>query len=145
MDFTHAQRPQVKDALEKLHAWHRQTQLPATIDTLQKLRTQMPGEISTQQACALYADVRSQLLAIPAQAEPAMVALVAQLKPDQLTHMERRFAKKDAEFRGDFIDPPPAKTRTLRHESHRAGREVVRHAGCGAGGSGAPAGGCVQL
>lgn len=116
VDFSHAQRPQVKDALEKLHTWHRQTQLPAAIDTLHTLRTQMPGEISTQQACTVYADVRSQLLAIPAQAEPAVVALVGQFSSAQLAHMERRFAKKDAEFRSEFIDPAPHKTRALRHE-----------------------------
>lgn len=114
VDFTHAQRPQVKDALEKLHAWHRQTQLPGYIDSLQKLRTQMPGDLDAHQACTVYADVRSKLLAIPTQAESAVAALVSQLDTDQLLHMERRFAKKDAEFRSDFIDTTPQKARAER-------------------------------
>ena len=116
VDFSPSQRPQVKDALDNLHTWHRQTQLPGTIHTLQKLRAQMPGDIDAQQACTVYADVRRQLLAIPAQAEPAVVALVAQLSPAQLAHMERRFSKRDAEFRADFIDATPQKSRAERNK-----------------------------
>jgi len=114
MDFTHDQRPQVKAALENLHTWHRQTQLPGTIDTLHKVRALMPGNIDAQQACAVYADVRSQLLAIPAHAAPAVASLVVQLNAGQLAHLERRFARKDAEFRSDFIDAPAHKTRAER-------------------------------
>lgn len=117
VDFTHAQRPQVMDALEKLHAWHRQTQLPGTIDSLQKLRSQIPGDMDAHQACTAYADVRHKLLAIPTQAEPAVAALVSQLNAGQLVHMERRFAKKDAEFRSDFIDTTPQKARAERSKT----------------------------
>ena len=114
VDFTHEQRPQARAALEKLHAWHRQTQLPGYVQTLHKLRGQMPGDMDAEQACTVYADVRGKLLAVATQAGPAMAALVSQLHPEQLQHMERRFAKNDAEFRDDFIDTPPQKARAER-------------------------------
>ena len=89
VDFSPSQRPQVKDALDNLHTWHRQTQLPGTIHTLQKLRAQMPGDIDAQQACTVYADVRRQLLAIPAHAEPKVEALVELLIAGELADLER--------------------------------------------------------
>jgi len=114
VDFTHDQRHQVKHALEQLHAWHRQTQLPGYVHTLHRLRSKIHEDMDAEQACAVYADVRGKLLAVATQAEPAVAALVSQLHPEQLQHMERRFAKKDAEFRADFIDLPPHQARAER-------------------------------
>ncbi len=116
VDFSPAQRPQVQDALGQLHAWHRQTQLPGYIDTLQKLRPQLPNDMEPGQACTVYAEVRQQLLSVPAQFEPTVAALVGQLSTEQLAHIERRFAKKDAEFQDDFIDIPAQKAHDQRRK-----------------------------
>ena len=114
VDFTREQRPLVKDALEDLHRWHRQSQLPISIDTVQKLRALIPTDIDEQQACAVYATVRSHVLGIATRAKPAVATLVGQMDADQLAHLERRFAKKDADFRSDFIDAAPQKARAKR-------------------------------
>ncbi|WP_431094966.1 DUF6279 family lipoprotein [Polaromonas aquatica] len=115
-DFTDAQTPQVKADLAKLQAWHRQTQLPAYIETLQKLRQQMPSEMDAASACALYADVRSKLIAVSNHMEPAVVALVGTLNPDQLVTLERRFAKGNTEYREDFLDGSPKTRRDKRYK-----------------------------
>jgi hypothetical protein len=116
LDLTGAQSLQVKDALGKLQAWHRQTQLPAYIDALQKLQQRMPADMDAAQACAVFADVRHKLMAVTAQAEPALVALVGTLTASQLVQLERKFAKGNANYRDDYLEGPPTKGRDRRYK-----------------------------
>ena len=55
VDFNGAQSLQVKSGLTRVQAWHRQTQLPAYIDILQKLQERAPSNISATEACDLFA------------------------------------------------------------------------------------------
>jgi len=113
-DFSEVQSLRVKEELGKLQAWHRQSQLPGYVDTLQKLQQQLRGDIDTAAACAIYEDAKRKLLAVSDRAEPTVVALAPTLQPAQFTHMEARFAKGNAEFRDDFLDGTPAKRRAKR-------------------------------
>jgi hypothetical protein len=115
-DFTDAQTLQIKGDLAKLQAWHRQTQLPAYIETLQKFRQQIPSDMDAASACALYADVRGKLITVSHRAEPAMVTLVGTLNTDQLVKLERRFAKGNAEYREEFLDATPKARRDKRYK-----------------------------
>jgi hypothetical protein len=115
-DFTDAQTLQVKAELAKLQAWHRQTQLPAYVETLQKLRQQIPADMDAASACALYTDVRGKLIAVSNRAEPAVVALVGTLNADQLANLERRLAKGNAEYREDLLDASPKARRDKRYK-----------------------------
>lgn len=124
-DFTEAQTLQVKADLAKLQAWHRQTQLPAYIETLQKFRQQIPSDMDAASACALYADVRGKLIAVSHRAEPAAVALVGTLSADQLVKLERRFAKGNAEYREDFIDGSPKARRDKRYKQAVSRAEML--------------------
>lgn len=116
IDFTSAQSLQVKDDLGKLQAWHRQTQLPAYIDTLHKLRQRMPADMDAAQVCAVFADVRSKLAAVSRRAEPVAVELVSTLQTSQLTQLERQWAKGNADYRDTFLDGPPRKGRDKRYK-----------------------------
>jgi hypothetical protein len=104
VDFNDLQGAQVKAELVKFQAWHRQTQLPAYIDLLQKLQQKMPQEIALAQACEVFADVRQKALAMTEFAEPAMVSLAATVTSKQLTTMEGRFAKGNTKWREDYLD-----------------------------------------
>ncbi|AYQ28266.1 MULTISPECIES: DUF6279 family lipoprotein [unclassified Polaromonas] len=124
-DFTDAQTLQVKADLAKLQAWHRQTQLPAYIETLQKLRQQIPADMDAAGACALYADVRSKLIAVTNRAEPAVVALVGTLNADQLVKLQTRFAKGNAEYREDFLDGSRKARRDKRYKQAVSRAEML--------------------
>lgn len=110
-DFTGAQSPLVKADLHRLHAWHRQTQLPGYTLLLQDAQRQVRGELSPSQACVIFADVRSKLLVVYGRAEPSVALVASSLDASQLLHMERRFAKGNAEYRDDFLDAPPETVR----------------------------------
>jgi hypothetical protein len=98
-DFTDAQTLQVKADLGKLQAWHRQTQLPAYIETLQKLRQQIPADMDAASACALYADVRGKLIAVSSRAEPADGGPGGHAQRRPAGQTRNPFAKGNAEYR----------------------------------------------
>lgn len=114
LDFNGAQSLRVKAGLGELQAWHRQSQLPAYVETLQKLQQQLRGDLSTAAACSIYEDVRRKLLAVSDRAEPTVLALAPTLEPAQLTHMEGRFAKSNAEYREKFLEGTAAQKRAVR-------------------------------
>lgn len=115
-DFTDAQSLQVRADLEKLQAWHRQTQLPGYIEALQKLQKQMPSDMDAAAACAIYTDVRTKLVALSRQAEPPTATLVGSLQAGQLKNLERRFAKGNDEYREDFLEASPKAQRDKRYK-----------------------------
>lgn len=122
VDFSEKQSLQVKDDLAKLLAWHRQTQLPGYIDTLQKLQQQMPADMDAAQACEVFFDLRRKLLAISTQAEPAVLALAGTLEASQLAQMEHRFAKGNTAYREDFVDS------TAKARRHKRYKQAVNRA-----------------
>ncbi len=104
VDFNEVQSRQIKADLDALQAWHRQTQLPGYITLLQKMQTQVRGEITAPEACAAFSDVRRQAITLYEQAEPSLAALAVTLQKDQLEHMQGKFAKVNAEYRDDFME-----------------------------------------
>ena len=114
VDFNGAQSLQVKAGLSKVQAWHRQTQLPAYIEVLQTLQQRLPSNVSAAQACEIYSDVRSKLMAVSSQMEPTAAAIASTISASQLQQMETRFAKSNAEYREDFIDGTAQENRSKR-------------------------------
>ena len=106
-DFTDAQSLQIKADLARLQSWHRQTQLPGYAQFLQDAQRQVQGDISPSQACMIFADARRKLLTMYERAEPSVALLAVSLDASQLQHMERRFAKGNAEYRDDFLEGTP--------------------------------------
>ncbi len=117
VDFTDAQSLQVKAELTKFQAWHRQTQLPAYIDLLQKLQQKMPQDISAVEACEVFADVQQKALVMTDYAEPAAVRAAATLSQKQLDTMQRKFAKGNAVWREDYLDGSAKELFEKRHKS----------------------------
>ena len=106
-DFNTAQTPKVREELTRVLQWHRQTQLPGYIETLQKWQAWLPGELDEAQACDIVSEVRSKLLAISDRGESAAAALVGTLAPEQLNAMKRKFSSLNEAYRSDFLDGTP--------------------------------------
>ena len=115
-DFNGAQSLQVKEELVKLHTWHRQTQLPAYMDTLQKVQKLISGDVTGPAACAVVDDIRRKLVAVSDQAEPAVGALAYTLRAEQLTQMERKFDKNNTAYRDDYVNATPKDSHTKRYK-----------------------------
>ena len=104
IDFTDSQAAQVKAELSSFQAWHRQSQLPAYIELLQKVQQKIPQNLTANQACDVFDQVRQKVLRMSDQAAPAATRVVATLSPNQLELMTRKFAKNNANWREDFLE-----------------------------------------
>lgn len=121
-DFNESQSPKVRAELSRLLLWHRTEELPKIAELLQKAQRLATADTSAAPVCALFADTRLRFNAVTAQAEPATVSLAMSLSPDQITHIERKFAKNNAEWRSDWLKltPPERIEKRLKSNLERS-------------------------
>ena len=117
MDFNDAQSVQLKAELTKFQAWHRQTQLPAYVELLQKMQQKMPQDIAASQACEVFTDVRQKALTMTDFAESATLGLAATFTTKQLTTMESKFSKSNTKWREDYLDGSAKEVAEKRQKS----------------------------
>ena len=67
---------------------------------MQRLASQ---DITPEQVCSLFTDVRNRLEAVNTQAEPGVVSLAMSLTPAQLTHIESKLSKNNADWRQEWL------------------------------------------
>ena len=124
VDFSEEQKPAVKAALNELHHWHRQTQLPAYIETLQKMQRQMSEPLTPARACDFYQEVQDRLMmtlegAVRLDQSPGAsfnLQKLATLDRNQLLNMERKFAKSNIQYREDYVSGSPRQLADKRLE-----------------------------
>lgn len=116
VDFNRTQSLQVKEHLAVLQDWHRQSQLPAYVETLRKLKAQVPEDMTARQVCDVLSDVKGKVVSTADRFAPAVATLATSLTPEQLTHMGRMFEKGNATYRDDFIETSPNRSRTKRYK-----------------------------
>ncbi len=116
-DFNETQTTRVRDDLLRLHQWHRATELPKIAELLQKTRNLVPNEVSPEQMCSLFADLRNRLEAVQSQAEPGIVAVAMSLTPAQLSHMDAKFGKTNSAWRSDWLEGTPEEKQAKRMKS----------------------------
>jgi hypothetical protein len=71
-----------------------------------------PGDLSPAQACELGEEIRSRLLALAEQAEPAGAELALSLGPAQLEQLQRKYTRQNADYRSDWL----SKSREAQHD-----------------------------
>ncbi|HEY8360124.1 MAG TPA: DUF6279 family lipoprotein [Ramlibacter sp.] len=116
IDFTDEQAPRARAELDRLHAWHRSQELPRFVEILERMERMAPGSITPQQACGIANEVQERLKLVADQAEPAVLALVADLTPDQLRHLERKYRSNNDKFRKEWVREPVAEQKDKRYE-----------------------------
>jgi hypothetical protein len=114
VEFNDEQTPRVRDDLARLHLWHRTHELPRLAQMLRALEELAPGDVSPAHGCAIFTQLRERLNATAEQAEPAVVTLAMSLTPEQLQHLERKYARNNAEYRKDWVRLAPAEVAEKR-------------------------------
>ena len=122
VDFDHAQSPKVRDAVARWFAWHRRTQLPDYAALLARARTEVLADTTAAHVCEWQADVIARARTALDQAVPDAADLVLTVTPQQIRHIEHRYAKKNDEFRNDYVQPDLRKRaeKTLERTVDRA-------------------------
>ena len=126
LDFNSSQRPVVKTALDDIQQWHRQTQLPLYIETLEKLQHQMPKDMSAAQACTLYTEIQDRLIVTfegiagrlqsegQKEGQGGGMQVLASLDSAQLEHLQKKLARANAKYRKDYVEGSASKLREKR-------------------------------
>ncbi len=109
VDFEGAQTPRVREALAQWFAWHRRTQLPEYAALLARARTEALADTTAARACEWQAEALRRVDTALNRAAPAAAEIVLTMTPEQITHLERRYTKVNAEFRDEYLQPDPAK------------------------------------
>lgn len=115
-NLTDAQADRLRSELGDLHQWHRDQMLPQHAALLKQVQQRLADDITADQACRVYADVRLQIDQLIAQAEPRLVVLASQLTESQIRNFEKQQADSNAEWRREWLDVSIAKLAERRYK-----------------------------
>ncbi|YCH23042.1 DUF6279 family lipoprotein [Pseudomonas sp. D1-3] len=107
LDLDSQQKAWFKPKLQEHLAWHCSTELPRYVDWLQ--RTQDLLQEPTPDASQLEAqmiEAEQAFHAVVQQTNPTAVALLADLRPEQVERLYARMEKGNVEDRQKFLEPP---------------------------------------
>ena len=117
LDFDRDQASRVRTELSLLERWHRSTQLPAYAELMQRAQTLAAApSITPTQTCDVLEEVQRQIDTLAAQAVQRATPTAQALGPEQFSHLEAHYAKLNAEFRDEWLTPPPAKVLDQRFD-----------------------------
>jgi Family of unknown function (DUF6279) len=103
VDINEAQRPPLRESIDRWFDWHRRTEMPRYAALLVRAQREvMEPRLTTDQLCAWRDEAQRRLDAALDEATPAIAALMVSLTPEQIRHMERKLAKDGEELRNDF-------------------------------------------
>lgn len=102
VDFDATQSKQVREELERLHQWHRATELPKIEALLQRAQIMVASDVTPAQACVVLADTRARIAAATDQTVSGVALVAATISPAQRQHIARKFEKSNATWQEDW-------------------------------------------
>lgn len=106
-DFDSPQSLRLRNDLQGLQDWHRQSELPLLADTLKNLNAAAAQSVAPEQVCKLTAYLEERLQTVLDRAAPTAVALAPSLTVAQLDHLARALDKRNREWREEWLDGTP--------------------------------------
>jgi hypothetical protein len=103
VDFTDAQKPVVKRDIGRLFAWHRKTQLNDYAQLLAQTQQRLRANVSAADMLADYGQIKKRALTVIDKALPELTDLALSLQPDQIAHLEKKFASNNDGYRKDYL------------------------------------------
>lgn len=107
LDLDSQQKAWFKPKLQEHLAWHCSTELPRYVDWLQRTEQLVEApEPDARQMEAQMIEAEQAFNAIVQQTNPTTVALLADLRPEQVERLYARMEKDNREDRQKFLEPP---------------------------------------
>lgn len=121
-DFSDEQTPRVRSALGQWFDWHRRTQVPDYVALLQRAQADVLVDQSPERLCGWWGEVRGRFETAVDRGLPAAAEVMLTMSPAQIAHVERRYAKSNAEFREDYlaVDPKQRLEKSVQRVIERA-------------------------
>ncbi|WP_070887855.1 hypothetical protein J3Q00_16790 [Pseudomonas sp. D2-3] len=107
LDLDSQQKAWFKPKLQEHLAWHCSTELPRYVDWLQRTQDllQEPAPDASQLEAQMI-EAEQAFHAVVQQTNPTAVALLADLRPEQVERLYARMEKGNVEDRQKFLEPP---------------------------------------
>lgn len=106
LDLTDTQTALVRPALREWHEWHRSEHLPCYASALRQWQQMALDDVSAEQACQAFAQIRGWAEEAAERFLPVMADLAPTLSDAQLDHWSRQQRRQDAEFIESFGHAP---------------------------------------
>ncbi len=105
LDFQDAQDLPLKEGLARWFNWHRRTQLPDYAALLARAQKEVMEPMTGAQMCTWGEEVRLRYERAVDAALPMAAAIAPTLSGEQLTHLEEKYAKRNADYRKKYLKP----------------------------------------
>lgn len=103
VDFEAEQDLWVKRHIANLFQWHRKTQLNEYAQLLAQTQKQLHGNVTQTDVLASYDAVKKSMLLIVDKALPELTDLALALQPQQIAHLEKKFASNNDKYRKEYL------------------------------------------
>lgn len=124
VDFKGDQSERAHEALDDWFQWHRRVELPVYAGMLARAREQVAAPVTAEQACQWFDETRLRLDVALERALPGVAEVARRLSPQQLAHLEHKYAEINEELVDDYLQPR-AEART-RAQLNRALEPIER-------------------
>lgn len=102
-NFTPAQNVALKPALQRLHHWHRQNQLPSYITLLQEVQTSLANEqLSADQVCEKIEAVKLSIHTLQIESVPVIIEIAPLLSDKQLKYFQQKLVKRADKWKNEW-------------------------------------------
>ncbi len=116
VDFDGTQAKWVKQDIDRLFQWHRQTQLREYAKLLVKGQHQLSAGATPADLIRDYQDLKNSSELLLAKVTPELADIARSMRPEQITHLEKKFAKGNEEYREKFMSGSTEKRLKVRYE-----------------------------
>ena len=113
-DFNSSQSSKLRQDLNNVQAWHRQNELPVYVKAIEKIQRLVPGKVTPEQMCEIYADLKPRFQTLVDQTEPLIVSMAPTLKPEQIVHLARQLDKRSDKWREEWLEGSVSERRERR-------------------------------
>jgi Family of unknown function (DUF6279) len=103
VDFQNDQSPWVRKHIANLFAWHRKTQLPDYARLLTQAQQRVQRPVTPADVLSDYTEIKKRALVVVERALPELTDLALSMTPDQIAHLERKFASNNDSYRKENL------------------------------------------
>ena len=103
VDFTNEQKSWVKADIDDFMRWHRKTQLNDYAQWLTQLQQRVQQPVTPEEVMGDYAATKKRIMLVADKALPELTKLAMDLQPEQIAHLEKKFASNNEDYRKEYL------------------------------------------
>jgi len=123
--FNDAQKTKLKLALQDVHAWHRQNELPRYVSLLNTIHDDLSHDVTAQTACQRIESIKSNLQTLQIKMIPMIVEIAGTLSDKQLQHFQKKLEKRNQEWKEEWWQETTEAQREVRLDKSKDFAEKV--------------------